>query len=74
LCKKCGDNRQYNCKHNDDERSFIGTWVPEEAVKQGYKILKVFEVWHFKERTTCIFKDYVNTFLKGKQESSGFPK
>jgi hypothetical protein len=77
LCKKCGDNRQYNCKHNDDQRSFIGTWVTEEvreAVKQGYKILKVFEVWHFKERTTGLFKDYVNTFLKGKQESSGFPK
>jgi len=77
LCKKCGDNRQYNCNHTDSERAFTGTWVTEEvkmAVKKGYKILKYYELWHFEEKTTGIFKDYVNTFLKGKQESSGFPK
>jgi hypothetical protein len=32
------------------------------------------EVWHFPETSDKLFKDYVNTFLKIKQESSGYPK
>jgi hypothetical protein len=32
------------------------------------------EVWHFPETSDALFKDYVNTFLKVKQESSGYPK
>ena len=47
---------------------------PKRLKRLSSRVLKVFEVWHFKERTTGLFKDYVNTFLKGKQESSGFPK
>ena len=76
LCKKCADDRIYNCKHNDNERQFKGTWVTEEvkeAVKQGYKIIKIYEVWHFENKTNKIFKKYIDTFLKGKQECSGWP-
>ena len=32
------------------------------------------EVWHFPETSDALFKDYVDTFLKIKQESSGYPK
>ena len=46
-----------------------------EAVNQGYRILKIHEVWHFSEenRVTGLFADYVNTWLKIKQEASGWP-
>ena len=38
------------CYHKEDERVLEGTWVileVIEAVKLGYQILKIFEVWNF---------------------------
>jgi hypothetical protein len=54
----------------------------QEALKQGYKIVKIYEVWHWESKeqydpinkTNGLFTDYVNTFLKIKQEASGYPK
>ncbi len=65
LCKKCAEDRIYNCKHDNNERQFAGTWVTEEvkeAVKQGYKIIKI-HVWHFENKSNNIFKKYIVTFL-----------
>ena len=42
-------------------------------MQQGYQLLKIDEVWDFSEHTDGLFNDYVDTFLKIKQESSGFP-
>jgi hypothetical protein len=28
--------------------------------------------WHFEQRSSDLFKDYIHTFLKIKQDSSGF--
>tara|TARA_B110000902_G_scaffold151118_1_gene173718 strand:- start:29 stop:3553 length:3525 start_codon:yes stop_codon:yes gene_type:complete len=53
-----------------------GVWTTIElnkAIEKGYKVVKIFKVLHFKKRITGIFKEYVDTFLKIKQESSGFP-
>ena len=36
--------------------------------------MKIHEVWHFPEQTDELLKEYVNTFLKIKQEASGYPK
>ena len=38
----------------------------------GYQLVKIDEVWHFPDHTDGLFKDYVDTFLKIKQEASGF--
>ncbi|CAB3987889.1 extracellular sulfatase Sulf-2 isoform X1 [Paramuricea clavata] len=38
----------------------------------GYKVLEVYEIYHFKHRGK-IFDTYVDTFMKLKQESSGIP-
>lgn len=57
--------------------TFIGTWTTVEinyAVERGYKILKIYEVHKYEHKRTDLFKDYVNTFLKIKQEASGFPR
>nr|XP_042913585.1 uncharacterized protein LOC122273617 [Parasteatoda tepidariorum] len=77
LCRKCTDNlAQTVCQHTDEERSLIGTWVSEEvklAIKKGYRIVKIYEVYNFKEKSNRLFRSYIDLFLKIKQESSGWP-
>jgi G:T-mismatch repair DNA endonuclease (very short patch repair protein) len=54
-----------------------GTWCTVELVKAvecGYRIDKIYEVHHFAKRTTSMFKEYVKTYLKLKQEASGWPE
>jgi hypothetical protein len=76
LCRKCVCERAQRCTHGDEERALYGTWTSVEvqkALELGYRILNVYEIYHFEKRQK-IFDDYVNTFMKLKQESSGMPK
>ena len=71
--------RSATCHHSDQQRQLLGTWcTPElvEAEKQGYHLQHIHEVWHFppEQRKTGLFADYVNTWLKMKQESAGWPR
>ena len=61
-----------------------GSWVTEEvykALELGYKIVKIFEVWHYEEmamydpttKTGGLFVEYINTFLRLKQQADGWP-
>jgi hypothetical protein len=75
--------RQDDCTHSDEERCIFGTWVVDEvrqAVEMGYRLQDVYELWKYE--VTCfdkdtnsggLFAEYVNMFLKLKQETSGFP-
>ena len=76
LCKACTETRNQNeCKHTDNERSFIGTWTTDEvntAIKEGYKVLKTYEVWIFDKSTDDLFKGYISRFMKIKLESSKY--
>ena len=78
LCKTCVDTLNQNqCTHTNQERSILDTWCHVElmkAIEKGYKILKIHEVWHYPTQTDELFKEYVNTFLKMKQEANGYPK
>ena len=86
LCRSYADQYyQTACQHTESERAFLGTWVTDEikmAVIKGYKILNIYEVWHFNEisqynpisKDGGVFTGYVNTFLKIKQEASGWPE
>ena len=78
LCKTCTDTLNQNpCTHSEQERAILGTWCHVElmkAIEKGYKILKIHEVWHFPVHTNELFKEYVNMFLKIKQEASDYPK
>ena len=78
LCKTCADTLNQNpCTHTDEERAILGTWCHVElmkAIEKGYEVLKIHEVWHWDHTTDTLFKDYVDTFLKIKQEASGYPK
>ena len=71
------------CAHSDDERCIIGSWLTDEvrkSVDMGYGLVEVFEFWEYSvtffDKDTISggrFPEYVNMFLKLKQESSGFP-
>ncbi|XP_035226307.1 uncharacterized protein LOC118198678 [Stegodyphus dumicola] len=77
LCRSCAENlQQSTCRHTPEERALIGTWVAEEvklAIRKGYQVTNVYEVYHFEETSTSLFKSYIDLFLKIKQESSGWP-
>ena len=66
------------CSHTVQQRMLRGTWVMlelQQAVAKGYRIYKIHEVFHFppEKRRKGLFKEYVNTFLKVKQEVAGWP-
>ncbi|KAM9703389.1 uncharacterized protein ACNS7B_002119 [Menidia menidia] len=78
LCRACAEinNQEGPCSHSDQERALTGVWVTAEfskALNMGYRTAKITEVWHFEKQSSTIFKDYIHTFLKGKQEASGYP-
>ena len=82
LCYSCASNTSYNCNHSIDERAIIGCWVSIElkkAIEYGYKILRIFEVWHFKQIEKLndskhgLFDQFINLCIKGKIEASGWP-
>ncbi|XP_035687793.1 uncharacterized protein LOC118423664 isoform X2 [Branchiostoma floridae] len=77
LCHTCSINGQTICNHNDDERSLFGEWLTAElieAIKVGYKVIKIYEVHHFESSPDKLFREYIDTFLKIKQESRGCPE
>ena len=68
--------RSAECVHTDEQRALTGTWCSPELSKTvdlGYEVQYIYEVWHFKETCEGLFRDYVNTWLKIKQEASGWP-
>ena len=84
LCSPCADKmNQGICIHSYEERCIVCTWVVDEvrkAAEMGYSVMDVFEFWEYE--VTCfdkdtntggLFAEYVNMFLKLKQESSGYP-
>ncbi len=77
LSHTCAEQQQQErCRHNDEERSISGVWTSVElshAMVKGYKVVKIVEVWHFPHTSDTLFRGYVKTFLKFKQETSGFP-
>ena len=44
------------------------------AMEKGYQVLQLHEVRHFPKTSDELFADHINTFLKIKQEASGYPK
>ena len=53
-----------------------GTWCSieiDKAFELGYRVVRMIEVWHFPQRSSELFTGYIDTFLKIKQEASGWP-
>lgn len=79
LCRTCAfneNNKKCECKNKD--RVLYGSWFTHElkyAISKGYEIIKMYEVHHFKKpaRSDDVFKEYINTLYRLKQEKSGIP-
>uniref|UniRef100_A0A1A8SMB5 DNA-directed DNA polymerase n=1 Tax=Nothobranchius rachovii TaxID=451742 RepID=A0A1A8SMB5_9TELE len=79
LCRTCAEmNNQFDsCSHSASQRALTGVWVSVElnyALEAGYRLVKMIEVWDFEKRSKDVFAGYINTFLKQKQQASGFPE
>ncbi|CAC5356002.1 unnamed protein product [Mytilus coruscus] len=73
-CKECKNIKNEKCIHSNEERVIVGTWSTieiDKAIEKGYKLKKIYELEHFEKTSTDIFKLYVDTFMKYKQEASG---
>ena len=58
-----------------DNTAKTGIWTTVEimkAIELGYKITKIHEILHFESKSDTIFRDYVKTFMKMKQEAAGW--
>ena len=86
LCQACVEEemprplleKSHCCLHSYEQPTLRGTWCTPELVKavaMGYTLIKIHEVLHFppERRKRGLFEDYVNTWLKIKQESTGYP-
>ena len=86
LCQACMEEEMTKplleksclCRHTPQQRMLRGEWCTPEiqkAVEVGYTLIKIHEVHHFppEQRQKGLFADYVNTWLKIKQESAGYP-
>ena len=74
-CQQCYEKRNAECTHSDSERVITVLWTTaemEKALEKGYKIIRIYDVWHFKQSSTDLWKGYVRKFLKIKLESSKF--
>jgi len=71
-CEQCYIDRSKDCTHPYSERGFWTTAEMEKGLKKGYKIDKIYEVWHFEHSSTELWKKYVRKFLKIKLETSKF--
>ena len=43
-----------------------------KSLEKGYKILRIYEVWHFAKSTDTLFKGYIRRFMKIELESSSY--
>ena len=82
LCCTCGkEGVQGDCAHTD-ERSVTGTWVLleiDKALALGCRMVTKYAAWHFEETTQYkdgvggLWAEYIDLWLKLKQEVSGYP-
>ena len=76
LCYTCARDKTEECTHHIEGRVLKGTWTTielKEALKQGYNIIDIIEVLNYKKTSNELFSGFINTWLKVKQESSGWP-
>ena len=52
LCAECAKEQNLTeCKHTEEQLILKGTWATPEiyyAVEKGYKLVKIYEVWHYR--------------------------
>ena len=76
LCAKCMEEQKHGfCKHSDKQRMLHSVWTTIEikfAVECGYKLVKVHEMFVYKERKK-IYESFFMRLARHKLESEPFP-
>ena len=65
-----GDKLYFDLK---DKRGIWTTQEVNKAVEQGYKIKKIYSIKYYTKTSNTLFRNYVEKFLKIKQQASGYP-
>lgn len=85
LCSRCAANEnQKSCTCSDEDRALVGTWYTPEiqkALEKGYRLIQIYQVYHYSKTSqynsatgeSGLFSKFIDTFLKIKQEKSGYP-
>ena len=84
LCRTCVEHEQpkpltersHRCIHNEQERCLVGTWpTPElqEAIRQGYVIQHVYEIWHFRAIPITCFLPMWTLFSRSSEKPTEGP-
>ena len=88
LCQKCAnevgakdalgkDIKPHFCECSDEERMIEGKYCSVEillALRQGYEIEEIYQIWHYENTSTEIFTEYIEKFYKMKTECSELPQ
>ena len=72
LCMKCAKNKHKNCNHNEKQRVLCGvftTFEIQEALRQNYKLIDVYEIHHFPKKSKKLFSSYMKSFFDIKQKA-----
>lgn len=76
LYRTCAENLQQTpCQHSEEEWMLSSTWCSiqiHKALQLGYQMIQMVEVWIFFQKPSTLFRGYIDTFLKIKQEASGW--
>lgn len=76
LCRTCAELNNVDCRCTDSQRMLTGTWDTMHVIKAkqlGYEIKKIHEIYHWEERSTDIFRGYIDAFYRHKAEASDYP-
>ena len=77
LCRTYAETLQQTpCKHTEEERMLSGIWCSietDKALELGYRVVRMIDVWHFPQKSSTLFRDFIATFLKIKQQARGWP-
>ena len=84
LCRSCVETEcQRECSHQIRDRQFTGTYVADKlwkVIEKQYKARNISEAREYKvvqhdqdSISGGLFSEYANSFLKIKQECSGWP-
>ena len=70
LCATCAETKNVGfCTCDDEDRALVGTWCTPEilkAVDKGYRVLRIYEVYHFSQTSDSLFGDYVKPLSENK--------
>jgi len=59
-CYQCYEFKSWKCYHTDEERAITGFWTTVEikkALEKGYKIMDIYEVQHFENKSADLWKN-----------------